>query len=132
MGCPFGRQAKFRGWRSRYSCRHHEGCLSGGSIVEFGASVRLAVEVVSTNWRDDYVVKMADYEAMGVAEYWILDYLGLGGRRFIGNPKQPTVTVCTRVDGEYEVRLFRGKDQIVSTAFSHLQVTANDLLILEK
>ena len=30
---------------------------------------------------------------MGIAEYWIVDYLGLGGRRCIGSPQQPTVTV---------------------------------------
>ena len=29
---------------------------------------------------------------MGIAEYWILDYQGLGGRRYIGSPKQPTAT----------------------------------------
>lgn len=49
-----------------------------------GSSVRLAVEVVSTNWRDDYHLKFADYEEMGIPEYWIADYLGLGCRKFIG------------------------------------------------
>jgi Protein of unknown function (DUF820). len=46
--------------------------------------------LVSTNWRDDYGYKLVDYEALGISEYWIADYLGLGGRRYIGNPKQPT------------------------------------------
>ncbi len=99
-----------------------------GSIIERGESIRLIVEVVSTNWRDDYVVKMSDYEAMGIQEYWILDYLGLGGRRFIGNPKQPAVTVCTLVDGEYEVQLFRGAEPVRSQAFPELVVTAKELL----
>jgi Uma2 family endonuclease len=45
---------------------------------------------------------------MGVQEYWIADYLGLGAVRLIGSPKQPTLTVCRLVDGEYEVRLLRG------------------------
>ncbi len=48
------------------------------SIIAMGSSVRLAVEVVSTNWRDDYHLKFADYEEMGIPEYWIADYLGLG------------------------------------------------------
>jgi Uma2 family endonuclease len=99
-----------------------------GSIIERGESVKLIVEVVSTNWRDDYVVKMSDYEAMGIQEYWILDYLGLGGRRFIGHPKQPAATVCTLVDGEYEVRLFRGTEQVRSPAFPELSITAGALL----
>ncbi|TAG75032.1 MAG: Uma2 family endonuclease [Oscillatoriales cyanobacterium] len=61
------------------------------SVITMGSSVRLAVEVVSTNWQDDYLVKVADYERLGIPEYWVVDYAALGGRRFIGNPKQPTI-----------------------------------------
>jgi Uma2 family endonuclease len=102
-----------------------------GSIVANGGSIKLIVEVVSTNWRDDYVVKMADYEAMGVQEYWVADYLGLGGRRFIGNPKQPTLTVCTLVDGEYELRLVRGDDRIISSLVPDSGLTAAQVLMLD-
>jgi Uma2 family endonuclease len=65
------------------------------STVSLPASVPLVVEVVSTNWRDDYYDKFGDYEEMGIPEYWIVDYAALGGRKFIGNPKQPTIFVCT-------------------------------------
>ena len=34
--------------------------------------VQLAVEVSSTNWRDDYLYKLAEYEALGILEYWIV------------------------------------------------------------
>ncbi|MEG4997908.1 Uma2 family endonuclease [Microcoleus sp. B4-D4] len=94
------------------------------SIITMGSSVRLAVEVVSTNWRDDYHFKFADYEEMGIPEYWIVDYLGLGGRKFIGTPKQPTLTVCQLVDGEYQISLFRGDDRVESLAFPELNLTA--------
>jgi Uma2 family endonuclease len=94
------------------------------SIITMGSSVRLVVEVVSTNWRDDYFTKARDYEEMGISEYWIVDYLGLGGRQFIGNPKQPTFTVCQLVDGEYQVKQFRGVDRVESLAFSELNLTA--------
>ena len=97
------------------------------SIITMGSSVRLAVEVVSTNWRDDYHFKFADYEEMGVPEYWIVDYLGLGGRKFIGTPKQPTLSVCQLVDGEYQVTQFRGDDRIESPAFSELRLTAKQI-----
>ena len=53
------------------------------STVILGTSVPLVIEVVSTNWRDDYGKKSVDYESLGIAEYWIVDYLGLGGRRYI-------------------------------------------------
>ncbi|MEG4170588.1 MULTISPECIES: Uma2 family endonuclease [unclassified Microcoleus] len=94
------------------------------SIIAMGSSVRLAVEVVSTNWRDDYHLKFADYEEMGIPEYWIADYLGLGGRKFIGSPKQPTLSVCQLVDGEYQVKQFRGDDTVESLAFPELNLTA--------
>lgn len=97
------------------------------SIITMGSSVRLAVEVVSTNWRDDYHFKFADYEEMSVPEYWIVDYLGLGGRKFIGNLKQPTLSVCQLVDGEYQVTQFRGDDRIESLAFPELRLTAQQI-----
>lgn len=97
------------------------------SIITIGSSVRLIVEVVSTNWRDDYCMKAGDYEEMGIAEYWIVDYLGLGGRRFIGTPKQPTLSIYQLVDGEYQVRQFRGNESLVSLAFSNLDLTAEQV-----
>jgi Uma2 family endonuclease len=97
------------------------------SILSLGASIPLAIEVVSTNWRDDYYLKYADYEEMGIAEYWIVDYAALGGRSFIGNPKQPTISVCNLVDGEYQVLKFRENDRIVSQTFPDLNLTANQI-----
>jgi Uma2 family endonuclease len=95
------------------------------SVIALNQSIKLVVEVVSTNWRDDYLVKLADYETFGIQEYWIVDYLGIGGRRYIGTPKQPTFTVCTLVEGEYEVQRFWGDDPIISQAFPELCLTVN-------
>lgn len=96
------------------------------SIIERGASIKLVVEVVSTNWKDDYSVKLVDYEAMGIPEYWVVDYLGLGGRLYIGYPKRPTFSVyALTAEGEYEVQQFRGDDRIFSPTFPNLQLTAN-------
>jgi Uma2 family endonuclease len=97
------------------------------STVTQGASNPLVIEVVSTNWRDDYLLKVADYEEIGVPEYWIVDYLGLGGRRFIGNPKQPTISVYSMVEGEYQVSQFRGTDCIESPAFPELNLMAEQV-----
>lgn len=68
-----------------------------------GMRLRLIVEVVSTNWRDDYFKKRVDYEEMGLPEYWIMDYAALGGRNFLGNPKEPTLSVYQLIEGEYQV-----------------------------
>lgn len=92
------------------------------SIITMGASVRLVIEVVSTNWQDDYLTKLRDYEALGIPEYWVVDYLGLGGRLHIGYPKQPTLSVYSLVEGEYEVQRWRVDDTIASPTFPHLQL----------
>jgi Uma2 family endonuclease len=97
------------------------------SVLSLGASIPLVIEVVSTNWRDDYYLKYADYEEMGIPEYWIVDYAALGGRNFIGNPKQPTISVCNLVDGEYQVLKFRENDRIVSQTFPDLNLTVNQI-----
>lgn len=97
------------------------------STVTQGASIPLVVEVVSTNWQDDYIKKVGEYELIGIPEYWIVDYLGLGGRRFIGNPKQPTISIYRLIDGEYEVSLFRGEDRIESPTFPELNLTAQQV-----
>lgn len=89
--------------------------------------MRFVVEVVSTNWQTDYLTKLRDYEEMGIFEYWIVDYLGLGGRRYIGNPKQPTISVYQLVDGEYELTQFRGDDRIGSAVFPELNLTAQQV-----
>ncbi|MEG4961704.1 MULTISPECIES: Uma2 family endonuclease [unclassified Microcoleus] len=97
------------------------------STVTQGASIPLVVEVVSTNWQNDYIRKVGEYELIGIPEYWIVDYLGLGGRRFIGNPKQPTISIYRLVDDEYEVSQFRGDDNIESAAFPELNLTAQQV-----
>ncbi|WYL95552.1 MAG: Uma2 family endonuclease [Gloeotrichia echinulata IR180] len=99
------------------------------------ASIPLVVEVVSTNWRDDYLKKYADYVGrspsrrveMGIPESWIVDYAALGGREFIGKPKQPTILVCSLEEGEYRVTKFRGDDLIQSPTFPELNLTAQQI-----
>ena len=98
------------------------------STIQNGATVKLAIEVVSTNWRDDYLTKFADYEELGIPEYWIVDYAGLGGRRFIGNPKQPTLSINILIDGEYQTQIYRDLSQIYSAIFPELNLTARQIL----
>lgn len=84
----------------------------------------LVIEIVSTNWADDYDTKLLEYEAIGISEYWIVDYAALGGIRYIGKPKQPTITVNRLIDGEYQPELFRGDERIRSMILPQLELTA--------
>jgi Uma2 family endonuclease len=97
------------------------------STVIYGASIPLIVEVVSTNWDDDYYMKQGRYEGMKIPEYWIIDYLGLGAKKFTGNPKQPTFSVYQLIDEEYQVTQFRGDSLIVSPSFPQLNLTAQQV-----
>ncbi len=102
------------------------------SIITMGRSIRLVVEVVSTNWQDDYLTKLRDYEALGIQEYWIVDYLGLGGRLHIGYPKRPTLSVHQLVEGEYEVQRFKEGDLIESPTFAQLNLTSEQVFRAER
>ncbi|WP_442936488.1 Uma2 family endonuclease [Nostoc sp.] len=75
----------------------------------------------------DYARKAEDYALLGVPEYWIVDYLGIGGREYIGKPKQPTVTICTLIGDEYQKQLFQNNDQLISSIFPNLQLTAQKI-----
>ncbi|WP_017327753.1 Uma2 family endonuclease [Synechococcus sp. PCC 7336] len=98
------------------------------SIITRGSSIKFVVEVVSSNWQNDYARKVEDYAALGIPEYWIADYAGLGGIRHIGKPKQPTLSICTLVDEEYEIQLLRGNETIASATFPGLNLTAEQVL----
>ena len=100
------------------------------SIIQNPDSVKLIVEVVSTNWRDDYYNKLRDYEEMGIEEYWILDYAALGARKFIGNPKQPTLFVCTLEDEEYQMNPFTENTTIISPTFPQFNLSAKQIFAL--
>ncbi|MFN6483515.1 MULTISPECIES: Uma2 family endonuclease [unclassified Nostoc] len=97
------------------------------STVSLAASIPLVVEVVSTNWDDDYYTKQGKYEGIGIPEYWVVDYLGLGAKKFTGNPKQPTISIYQLIDDEYQVTQFRGSNRIVSPTFPELSLTAEQI-----
>lgn len=98
------------------------------SILTLGSSIKFVMEVVSSNWQNDYARKVEDYAILGIPEYWIADYAGLGGTRHIGKPKQPTLSICTLVKGEYEIQQIRGNQPITSLTFPNFKLTAEQVL----
>ena len=105
--------------------------LWNSNVLAYGAltePVQLAVEVTSTNWEDDYVDKLDEYQRLGIPEYWIVDYLAIASRAYLGNPKVPTVLVYQLVNGQYQMQPFRGSDRIVSRTFPELELTVEQVV----
>ncbi len=72
---------------------------------------RLVVEVVSPGKKDsdrDYRYKRSQYEARGIAEYWIVD------------PILQRLTVLTLQEGLYEAVIFEGEAEITSVLLAEL------------
>jgi Uma2 family endonuclease len=85
------------------------------------------VEVVSTNWQDDYARKVEEYAVLDIPEYWIVDFRGLGGWQFIGKPKQPTFTLCQLVNDTYQQQQYRLGESIASSLLPELELKLDDL-----
>ena len=105
----------------------NEALYKKASTVSQSTTIPLVIEVVSTNWSDDYALKFDEYSDVGIGEYWIVDYLGKGGKEFIGNPKQPTFTICKLVNGEYKRTLLRVGDRIESNILPELNLTVEQV-----
>lgn len=100
---------------------------AGASSIVNGTSIPLVIEVVSMNWRTDYDYKFSDYEAMGIREYWLVDYRALATARAIGRPKQPTITVCGLTEDGYELGRFHGGEKLVSSVLPGLELAVADV-----
>ena len=91
----------------------------------------LALEVVSTNWKDDYVKKPRWYAEFGIKEYWIADLL-LKLEQYPNrkNPDitEPTLSIGTLVEGAYQWQRFTGQQQIESRLFPELTLTVEQIV----
>jgi Uma2 family endonuclease len=105
--------------------------LWNSNVLAYGAltePIQLAVEVVSTNWEDDYVDKLDEYQRLGIPEYWIVDYLAIASRSYLGNPKIPSVFVYQLIDSQYQVQQYKEGDRIVSQTFPELAITVEQII----
>ena len=95
------------------------------STITNGETALMVIEVVSGNWSDDYALKLDAYEVLGIQEYWIVDYLGIGGRKFIGNPKRPTLSIYSLENGDYNLKQYREDQPINSLLFPDIKLRAS-------
>ncbi|MBD2141887.1 Uma2 family endonuclease [Anabaena sp. FACHB-1250] len=108
--------------------QHHEPFWEHQPIIALRQSIKLVVEVVSTNWETDYARKVEEYALLGISEYWIVDYRGLGGVVFIGKRKQPTFTVCQLIGEDYSQQQYRLGEYIKSSLLPSLQLRLDDIM----
>ena len=80
----------------------------------------LVVEVVSPSTiAIDYREKYREYEALNIAEYWIVD------------PIEAKITLCTLRDGAYHDRVLINEDLIDSPTLGELNLTVAEVLAAE-
>lgn len=90
----------------------------GAGVLDFDEKPILVVEIVSSNRREDYVIKRNEYEAAGIAEYWIVD------------PKKKLVRVFVNPSKEegYSFTDFTEDTSIISDRFEQLVLSVKELL----
>ena len=79
----------------------------GAGVLDFDEKPILVVEIVSSNPREDYVIKRYEYEAAGIAEYWIVD------------PKNQLLRVCANPSNEEGYRFLADFTSEQSIVFRH-------------
>jgi len=87
----------------------------GAGVLNLPEKPVLVVEIVSSNRRDDYVIKPSEYEIAEIPEYWIVD------------PKKKRVRVFTKPSNEEG---YNGIDFSEDTSIVPQQFDRNDRLIL--
>jgi len=88
----------------------------------------VAIEVVSTNWQDDYQTKAQLYAEFGIFEYWIFDFLlTLDNHPFFRNPdiKEPTISIGLLRGKSDQWQRYTGNNRIVSSVFPQLNLPVN-------
>jgi len=91
--------------------------IRGKSAVLTSAPL-LVVEVVSSGEEQidrDYRQKRAEYEALGISEYWIVKLFS------------ESISIVKLVKGKYRETVFEKEDSIASQIFSQIDLTVRDI-----
>lgn len=88
----------------------------------------MIVEIASGNWSTDLVDKQEEYQALGVPEYWIVDYRGQIPAKYCLRGKGKKVIVLTLDNGEYQRSEYLVGETIPCKTFPDLVLTVNQVL----
>ena len=110
------------------------------SIIRLSEPVLVAIEIVSTNWQDDYQRKDRWYSGFGVQEYWIIDPMYVVEQ--YPTAKNPEIEVPTITLGklskktnllgmrDYEWQSFTSSDRLESMHFPDFPLTVDEMIAL--
>lgn len=90
----------------------------GAAVLDFAENPLLVVEITSQNWREDYLLKRAEYALREIPEYWIVD------------PNKFKIRVCSHPENEdgYEHREFLPGQEMQSAQFAEFIFPVNQVL----
>jgi Uma2 family endonuclease len=89
----------------------------GAGVLYFDESPSLAIEITSQNWRDDYILKKAEYAMISIPEYWIID------------PDKKQIRICFHwEDGEYKFKDYVMGETIESPFCTELNLTVEEII----
>lgn len=88
----------------------------------------MIVEIASGNWSTDLVDKQEEYQALGVPEYWIVDYPGQIPAKYCLRGKGKKVIVLTLDNGEYQRCEYLVGETIPCQTFPDLVLTVDQVL----
>jgi Uma2 family endonuclease len=91
---------------------------SGAGVFDLQETPQLVIEVSSENWREDYLLKRAEYALIEIPEYWIV------------NPNKQVVRILNHPEKEdgYEHVDFVLGENIKSLQFPNLVLAVDEIL----
>ncbi|MEL6606258.1 MAG: Uma2 family endonuclease [Cyanobacteria bacterium J06614_10] len=93
---------------------------------------RMVVEIASGNWSTDLVDKQEEYEALGVNEYWIVDYRGQIPAKYCQRGKGKKVIVLKLFNELYQKAEYLEGEIVPCFTFPDLKLTVDQILAAEE
>lgn len=88
----------------------------------------MIVEIASSNWSTDLIDKQEEYLALGVPEYWIIDYKGQIPAKYCLRGKGKKAIVLILENGEYQRTEYLEGETIPCQTFPDLTLTVDQVL----
>lgn len=88
----------------------------------------MIVEIASFNWSTDLIDKQEEYLALGVPEYWIIDYRGQIPAKYCQRGKGKKAIVLTLENGEYRRSEYLEGEIIPCQTFPDLKLILDQIL----